>query len=364
MGLEFVAYDKTETFRRQFAASDSSADLLWNDTSLATFALDDDHAAVPALTAPGARCRVMLDGGSLFRGRVARSPGTGPTGQITFAVESDMRKFKDWFGWPKPSASITAQDVEYDVHTGTSEDVFVAAVSANVARLGVPWTVTASAGRGSSARAELRFHTLAEKLFPLISADRLGVVLTYGAGRAVAVSLRTPKTIAGVLNADTGVLDAYSYERWAPSATRVIGGGREEGVDREFILDIDSDREDDWGDVIEIFKDLRNTEVGADLSIETGAALAETGPGVSMSMDLTETKRFGFRTHYELGDVLPFDIAGQQGSEVITRVTIADTVSNGVTITPHIGDTNVDPLARLGARVAELRGRLRDLGRR
>lgn len=368
MGLSFLVRDKNDSYRRTAVGSNQSADLLWNDTSLATFTLDDDHAAAADLTEKGARCSVLLDDEELFRGRIARTPGRialtpegRSVGQLEFTVECDKRKFHQWQGWPKPDAPISGQDVEYAVYTGSAEKVFKDAVAANLARLGVPWTVAPNLNRGSNAKAEFRFHYLGEKLFPILATDRLGVTLEYGA--TVLVDLRSPNVVEGVLNLETGVVDELDFDRWAPSGTRVVVGGRNEGIDRELLQRIDADREADWNDIIEVFKDARNSEVGADRTPDAIQALAEHDSGASVSMDLVETDRFRFRTHYQVGDVVPFTLAGQPGSEVITRVTITDTESEGVQITPHIGDVNVDPIAQLGARISELKSRVRDLGR-
>ncbi|MDD7930064.1 Gp37-like protein [Microbacterium thalli] len=362
-GLSFIVRDKTDTFVQKCIGGDASADLLWSVPSIASFTIDDDDRAVAALIAPGARCSVMLGPDELFRGRVARTPGHGPKGQIEVHVEDDRRKFNDWLGWPKTTAPITGQDVEYDVYTGPSETIFKAALAANVARLGVPWTVVATQGRGSSARVELRFHKLADKLIPLLVADRLGVVLAYPENGGVVVDVRSPRVVDGLLDAPTGIVDEFDFDRWASSATRAVVGGREQGTERILAYVIDTAREAEWADIIEVFRDARNTEPGADLTLEGWQTIADGAPGASVSMDLIETDRFRFREHYDVGDIVPFNIGGAPGTEVITRVTISDTVRGGLTITPHIGDVNTDPLAQLGARVAELKARVRDLGR-
>lgn len=366
MGLDFVAYTKANAFRRLVTPGDATADLLWNDTSIATFILDDDHPAVPDLTAPGARCRVRLDEGELFRGRVARTPGRGPNGQIEFHVQCDKRKLKQWYGWPKPAAAIGAQTDEYARYTGNTEAAVKAALTANLTRLGVPWTVAPNTeNRGPAVRLEFRFHPLADKIYPVLRAAQLGLVLAYDEDSDVTVDLRSPETVVGTLDPDTGILNEFDYDRWAPDATRVIVGGRGDGVDRDFYLKIDTARETEWGDISEVFKDARMVEAGDDLSIDADEALAEGAPGMSVTMDLIETDAFRFREHYDLGDLVPVRTGSEDPvTEVITQITISDTAADGVVVTPHIGAIAVDPTAKLGERISALKARVRDLGRR
>lgn len=366
MGLDFVALTKANEFRRQVIPGDAVADLLWNDTSVASFVLDDDHPAVAELTAPGARCRVRLDEVDLFRGRVAKTPGNGPNGQIEFHVECDKRKMYDWLGWPKPTAAITAQDVEYARYTGSTEAVVRAAVVANLTRLGVPWTFAPNTlNRGPAARVEFRFHELGDRLYPLLRAARLGLILSYDEDDDVTVSLRSPNTVAGTLDPTTGILNQFEFDRFAPSSTRVVVGGRGDGTGRDLHLEIDSARETEWGDIIEVFKDARMVEAGDDLSIDADEALAEGAPGMSVSMDLIETDAFRFGEHYDLGDLVPVRTGSEDPvTEVITQITISDTAADGVVVTPHIGAIAVDPNAQLAERINALKARVRDMGRR
>ncbi|MGK4422132.1 Gp37-like protein, partial [Klebsiella pneumoniae] len=90
--------------------------------------------------------------------------------------------------------------------------------------------------------------------------------------------------------------EGYSFERTGPTATRVIVGGRNEGVDREFVEFRDTALETDWGDIIEVFKDARNTEEGADLTVDAREALAEGRPTSGISTTLNETDRFRYGT--------------------------------------------------------------------
>jgi hypothetical protein len=360
--LKFVVYDKAEAFRRTVVPRMSSTELIANGIPNSEFVLDDDDPALSAVTAEGARCAFWFRGVEWYRGRVGATPGTGPNGATTIRVEGDFRKLWDWQGWPKPSAAVNAQDVEYDRFTGPSESVFKSAISAAFTRLGVPWTVGADLGRGTSTRVEFRFHPLAEKLIPALDVDDLIVTIAYDPHPVVDV--RLAKTVGGVLSDLTGALENYSWNRDAPSATRVVVGGAGEGVERDFLLAIDAARESGWGDIIESFRDSRMAGDGADLSIDAAEALADGAPTAGVSMSLQESVRFQFGKTFIHGDRVPVKVGPLDLTERITSVRIDDTPEDGVIVTPHLGAHEDSPDAELGAQIAGLARGVRDAGRR
>jgi hypothetical protein len=364
-GLRFVIYDKAESYKRKLVGLTASAELIPNGISTAEFAIDDDHIAVADIVAEGARCAVWFRGKEQFRGRISATPGAGPEGEMSVLVEGDMRKFWDWYGRQVPGAPLNAQTSEYRVYTGKSEAVFKAAVAENFARLGVPWTVAADHGYGTDAKAEFRMHPLADKLFPLLEADDLLVTLSYPGGTAVQVDVREAMIVPGKLTLKSGVLNEYEYTRVAPDATRVTVGGRGEGVAREFVEVIDTAREAAWGDIIETFVDARNTEVGADLSKEGKEALEEAAARVGVTTELVESPRFRFGTTFDVGDLVSVNVGPVESIEPIS-VSIDETPSRGVLVTPFIGsaDVSADTDVALATAVARLARGVRDSGRR
>jgi len=360
--IKFVVFDKAGVFRRTVVARESSAEIPVNATPTAEFVLDDDDPALAAVTAEGARCAYWFRGVEWFRGRISATPGTGPLGSTTARVEGDFRKLWDWQGWPKPTAAITAQDVEYARYTGTSEDVFKAALAANFTRLGVPWSAAASLARGSTARADFRFHPLAEKTVAALDADDL--VITIGYSPDPVVDVRAAALVPGLLSDLTGVLEEYGWTRDAPSATRVAVGGAGEGTARDFYQQIDSAREEAWGDIIETFKDARMADDGADMSIDAAEALADGAPTAGVSMSLVESERFRFGTTFLVGDRVPVRVGPLNLTERITSVQIEESAANGVVVTPHLGSIQDSPDAELGAQVAGVARGIRDAGRR
>ena len=342
---------------------EATADIDPNVIPTASFTLDDDDVALPYVAAEGARCAVWFRGVERFRGAVYRLRGTGPSGRVTAFVRGDLRKFWEWQGWPVPSASLAAQTDEYRTLSGGSEEVFKTAISENFVRLGVPWSAAPGRGLGRPTRAQLRFHPLADKLFPALTADNLIVTLQYPPAGGVVVDVRESRLLPGVLTNMSGIPGDFSYERSAPTATRVIVGGRGEGVEREFVEVREPQREVDWGDITEAFRDARNTEIGSDLSVEGRERLAETATTSGVSSDLVETSTFQFGTTYDVGDrvnvrVGPIDREQQIG------VGITESIEEGVVVKPSIGDIEDSTSAILAKQIARLARTQRDTGRR
>lgn len=362
--LLFVIYDKIGAFQCQIVA-DGTADFIPNGISVAEFTLDDDDPDLAAITAPGARCAVRFRGLERFRGRVQSTPSEGPDGTVTVRIEGDMRKLWDWHGRPNPDQPLNAQTSETRHYTGTSEDVFKQALAENVARLGVPWTVAPSAGLGDPTVADFRFHPLGDKIVPPLVRDHLVITLAYSGVGAVTVDVREPDLIPGVFTILSGVPDAYTTSSEAPTATRAIVGGRGEGVAREFVEVIDTARESDWADIIETFVDARNTDEGADLAPEAEAALLEGAPRLAVSFDLVETELFAYGITHVEGDLLHVRLGQVDVHAPITRVTVAQSAENGVTVTSAVGDVDLDdPDVQTTEAITRLARQVRDTTRR
>lgn len=360
--VSFVIYDQADAFRRLVVAKSSSTTLLRNEVSFTEFVLDADHPALPDATVSGARCGFRFRGREWFRGRVAATPGHGPVGETTIRVESDVRKLWDWHGRPVPGAAVTAQVAEYARYSGPTETIAKAAMAANFARLGVAWSVAPNLGRGPAARLEFRFHPLADKIVPLLDAAHLVLDVTY-ADHSVIVDVREAQLVAGVLSDLTGKLEAYSWTRDAPTATRVVVGGRGEGVEREFLEKVNEELEAEWGDIIETFVDARNTEEGSTLEPDADEALVAGLPTAGVSMDLIETDAFRFAQHFLVGDRVRVRVGPLDQLEAITQVQIADS-PEGVVVTPKLGTADDDPDVQLGRQVALLARGARDEKRR
>lgn len=365
-GLSFVIRDKSNVFQRKVVAHrGAEADLVWNGVSTAFFVLDDDDPAIPFINAAGARCDVWNGDVHEFRGWVTAIPGAGPVGHVTVYVEDFRQALNDWQGWPKPSAAYTAQTDEYRKYSGPLETVVKTAISENVARIGGPanWVVTPSLGRGPATKINFRFEPLGDLLWQPLKDARLGLVLSYP-GDVTTLNLRSPDTVAGVLDVSSGRVDRYDFTSRAATSTRALIGGRGEGAARELKLVVDSTRETALGRVIEVWGDARNNDAGADLTPEAQALLDEGAPSTSVSMELTDQPGFRLHDTYEVGDIVPVRVGSVSSTEVITRVLVKDDPDSGITVTPTVGDVITDEAQVLADQLSRLQKRARSQGRR
>ncbi len=365
-GLSFVIRDKSNVFKRRVVAHrGAEADLVWNGVSTAFFVLDDDDPAVPAIIADGARCDVWNGDVLEFRGWITATPGAGPVGHVTAYVEDFRQALNEWQAWAKPTAAYSGQNVDYRKYSGTLEAVVKLAVSEAVTRIGGPadWVVATSSGRGPATKVNARFEPLGDLLWQPLKDARYGLVLTYPGG-VTTMDLRTPATVAGVLDVSSGRVDRYEFSRRGTTSTRALIGGRGEGAARELLQVIDTARETALGRVIEVWGDARNNDPGASLTPEAQALLDEGAPTTSVSMELTEQPGLKFHTTYEVGDIVPVKIGDLESSEVITRVLVKDDPDSGITVTPTVGDVITDEIQVLANQLSRLQKRARSQGRR
>ncbi|WP_424448844.1 Gp37-like protein [Microbacterium arborescens] len=351
--------DAENRFVGQAVAQRTTAALLWNAASTATLQLRDTHPIVrPAVETEGLRCAlwmVNIDGGKLHKQRLmegAVQPITGrdsPFGLVEIDVVDDWADLDTILGWQVPAAGASGQGAaEYWRTSGPSETRAKAAIAANVARLGLPWDVAPSLGRGSSGTTELRMHTLAEKVVEPLVADRLQLTVRRDrtTNRRV-VDVRAGDTFPRPITPASGVLGPYSWMQRPATATRAVVGGKGQGVEREFALVIDHALESKLGRVIEVFVNATAADEGADLTPYGRAALEKHAAASSFSAELRETSWFRLGETFQLGDRLAVKIGALEFEDVISRVDITHDVGSGFTAVPTVGLATDDPQTQL-----------------
>ena len=83
-----------------------------------------------------------------------------------------------------------------------------------------------------------------------------------------------PAPYPNVLTEQSRVIQKWSFSGGAPEATSGVLGAQGQGEAREFLAFQDAARERTWGDVIEVFKDARDTSDSATHAQRTASALA------------------------------------------------------------------------------------------
>lgn len=362
----------TSSFVKQLLPSETTCILRYNKPSTASLTIRDSHPAVPALIAEGARAvvwMVSLDGAVLTKrrlveGRIGPLEGAGPFGAFTATVTDDFSWLTSILGWQKPDALVTAQTSEYATYTGPAETRALAVIAAAVTRLGLPWDVPVSEGRGPAGTSRFRMDQLAT-VIDMLTAARLQLTLERNpdTGRW-AVEIREGSIYTRPLTARSGVLTAWNWAMQPATATRAVVGGAGQGTAREYKTVIDTALESALGQILEIYVDASDAEPGADLTPYGLEALAANAAKASVTANLRETTWFRYPTAYDLGTRLPVQVGPAAVHDIVSEITVAHTNAAGFTVTPRFGFADTEPQTRLTKHVASLAKSVRSLERR
>lgn len=334
-----------------------------NAQAEATFTVDNDHVRVPDLAAPGARCVVeyqptgSLEWMRLFSGPVRDRSGEGYPAVRTFTIGDDKALLWNLLGWPNPTGTITQQgdDGTHWRASGPAETVFKQLVAANASRYAIPVTIAPDLGRGTTISVAVRFTPLADVIFPKLDQAGLGVsVVLADDGTSLVVDVYPKRVHTVALSDRAGVIKdrAPSYSDTNPTVTRVVVGAGGEGEARHFAQYVDTTRETDWGEVIEVFRDARDIKptlleepdrdtLMADRATET---LTAGAPSASLKLDLVETEHFRFGTAVLLGDVVQASVAdGPLLTDTVREVVVTQSAEGGVEVVPRVGERRATP---------------------
>lgn len=324
-----------------------------------------DDVRVPYLMTDGARMTVDYLGEQVMSGRVSHREGAGPahTATITVTVEDDLRLLTRMLGWPNPAGGIDAQGAATAYHTvtGPAETVLKTVVTANKSRTSPAVTVAADSGRGSAITASLRMHPVSDRVLPLVDAAGIGVTVRQQ-GTGLVLDCYTPTVRAQPLSEDAGTVVDWSWSQEAPAATRVVVGGQGEGTAREFVHVTDSGREAAWGESIEVFRDARDSDDTAVLTLRGQETLTEGAAKAGLSLTLAETAGFAYGRSVRVGDVVTTALApGVEVTDTLREARIVWDAENGLTATPVVGERTDDPGDMLRGTLQALTRAVRDL---
>jgi len=368
--FEITVYDKAFA-RRGWVGNPQALRVTVRHNALgtATLTLASDHRRLTDLVAPGARVVITYDGQHLLSGPVRRLRGKGPglSGTVEVDVEDDWRLLTRVLGWPVPGAALTAQTVAYDVRTGPAETVVKGLVTANaVTRLGLPVTVATDQARGGTISTSHRMHPLIDRLLPALDGAGLGVTVKQS-GAGFLVDCYVPRVYPRTLTEASGVVQDWSWSQAGPTATRVVLGAQGEAEARDFISSADMAREAEWEDVIEVFRDGRDSSDATVNANRLAEALTEGAPKSGLAVTLSETKTFRYGRTVAGGGVLVGDRVrvevgpGVVVEDVLREATLSWTTGDGLEVTPVIGERTDDPDTALARSLTALARGVRDL---
>ena len=328
-----------------------------------TIAADDPR--VPHLVEPGARMTFDYLGEQVMSGRVASLTGTGPraASEVEVVVEDDFRLLTRLLGWPNPAGTLDQQGAAtaYDTITGAAETVIKTLVTRNKGRSAPGVTVVADAGRGATITASLRMHPIADRVLPLVDQAGIGVDIRQQ-GTGLVLDCYLPRQVPQVLSEESGVVVGWQWTTTAPSATRVVVGGQGEGTAREFVQVVDPDRENLWGETIEVFRDARDTDEPDVLTQRGQETLAEGAATTGLSLTLAESRGWAYGRSVRVGDRVTTRIApGAAITDILREAQIVWDVDQGLTVTPVVGERSDDPSVTLRGTINTLARAIRDL---
>ena len=341
-----------------------------NRRSTVEIGLAADQVYAADVLGPGARvvARYTSPGGvaTVVSGSVAGMRAEGPSLDSTVVVQVAGDWF-DFLTWPVPGNALDAQSSAYYTATGAAETVIKNLVTANgVTRLGLPYTVAASLGRGSTVHASNRMEPAGDAIGVLADAGGIGVrVVQSGAGCSVDCYEGVDRTVRTLSEAGGTVVD-WAWTSSAPTVTRVVVGGQGEEAARVFRTRADTTVESEWGIIREVFVDARDLAATGDLDARGDQAVADGAAVSGFTVTLSDTVSVAYGDNLAVGDLVRVEtLPGVVRDDILREVYLTSTVGDGVHAVPVFGDPDTtDPtrvtakaIANLAAAVRKLRAR-------
>lgn len=339
-------------------------------TGTAQIVLPADHGKAGLLAADDTRVAIEYPDEIMLSGVVKEVAGTGPnvSGEISYTVESDFRLLYRVLGWPNPTGTLAQQggDGAFYKATGPAETVFKNLLRANVTRLGLPVTIGADLGRGSTITIESRFQPIADTILGAVETAGLGItVVQQGAG--FFVDVYAPRVWEQTLTEASGAIASWSWTKTRPKATRAVVGGQGAGELRVFHPVVDAALEAATRDLVEVFVDGGDTADTTTLGQAGTQYLAENKAKAGLSVELLETATFpyGGPDGFKVGDKLPLEVGpGITITDVLREVTLNWDGDNGLELRQQIGTPNDGPLSEMAKILASVNRGIRKLSGR
>lgn len=409
----------------------------WRDQGYGNFMLDANNPHTEILQTPGSRIVCEYRGEHLLSGPIrSRRGDILSNGSATYQVSDDRRLLRNTLAFVRPGAPLEASSLSSPGQTwrpagdagtaGTTAGQFgyylwpngsavwngLDTTSAEFAikhiievnlvqRLGRPVVIEPNLGRGGDIKAagalpDVRFETLEEIVEKILDWSNLGLRMWQPKnGMAIHVDVYEPGEWVQPLTPESGIVRFGTYEVTAPISTRSVVGGPGEGLARAFTgiqgAGNLTEREEDWNDVIEVFRDGTGAtlawpealaanyrvakyypfQVGAtaaavfrDYLAAAGAAgIAEGAPtsGLSLTLSESETFHFGGSDGIQVGDLVTVKAQGQTFTDRLLRAEISFTRDKGLEVTPVVGTKTDDPDEQVAEAITKLARALRNL---
>lgn len=338
----YIGWDYIGTIQ---AAQSFIVTLRHNLVGEASITIEAGHDLASYLFDHKARAIIYYKDQPVMSGWLRTTQIQGYPKQLTITVKDDKAFLWNMLGWPIPTNAITAQSSTHYKVTAVAETAIKQIIAANAAVRFPYLNVVATAGRGASISIKSRFALLSEFL-PLIEPNGITAIQN---GNKIDVDFYVPGTYPATIKEATGVVTVNSFSNSRPTLTRVIVGDQGQKTSRNFRQVIDSTTETDFVEVLESFVDARDTNDSTEINDRANEALTEGAAKAGLSVSLAEIGDFAYgEDGFVLGDYVPIElIGGTMITEQITEVVISQTIDNGTTVTPKIGDSEDEPTKKL-----------------
>lgn len=317
----------------------------------------------------------------------AEGSDSGP-GTITLAGGDDLAIVADELAYPDPTRTVVDQITStdaYDVRSGAAETVIKGYVGANVgadrhanrddpdvpdARTVV---IAADQERGATVSYRARFDPLLEVVSKVSAASAAAAGPHLGArvqqdGTDLVFDVYEPADRSARVRFSRARrnLRGYSLTRSMPTATHAVVAGGGEGTARVFRERKDASAANEWGRVVRVFVDQRQTTETTELDAAGDEALEQGRRTGALSVTAVDTPSCRFGVHFGLGDLVAVELG--TGTALVDRVTsavISATEEGPQPTQITIGVPDLDPqTSELYALVKRLQEQLGALQRR
>jgi hypothetical protein len=269
-------------------------------------------------------------------------------GTYSFIGSDDNIVLADALAFPQPSnPDPSTQTVSNDIRTGDAETVLIDYVKYNIgsgapaARKVPGLTEAPNEHRGATVSGNARFDKLGKLIGDAALAGGVGfeIVQTSPTDRTFSVYVPEDKSSYIRMDIENDMLDSTDYGFGAPTGTRFIVAGQGEGIQRQIVQVVTSTTaESDWGRIVEVFKDRRDTADPDELTQDGQTSVDENGRTItSMSVTPSDNVTMVYAKDWFLGDVVGLVIDEDELTAVVTEAIITVT-EDGVLVGATIGD--------------------------
>lgn len=329
-----------------------------------------NHKRAGLLGQEGSRLRAKFRGEPLISGPLRQVAG-GLGEDLVYSCQSDWRMLHNFLGYVNPAERVAngllvrqgEESAYYTIGRKPAETVLKDVVRKNIVeRRAQNLTVKPDLRRGAVMEATFRMHPLYDRLFPAIQDAGLVVTVEQGDGGLV-LDCYEPEPYPNVLTEGSRVIQKWNFNRTAPEATSGVLGGQGVGELREYLAFEDPAREAQWGDVIEVFKDARDTSDAETHAQRIVSVLLETAPKSSLTVELAESGNFKIFGPKGLkpGQMVTARVGnGIEVTDLVTEINFSWDAENGLKLSATIGPKD-DPLETLMQAITSLARGFNDL---